>query len=128
MSDASDDTLRWVGEAARAADDKKAEATVVIDVGDVLAVTDYFVIANGTNPRQVNAIVEGIETQLKEAGGPAPVRIEGAEEREWVLMDYGPFVVHVFDAAQRDFYQLEKLWGDRPLVDWAELEPAAAGD
>ena len=128
MTDIDDDTLRWVGEAARAADDKKAEATVVIDVGDVLAVTDYFVITNGTNPRQVNAIVEGIEEQVKAAGGPGPVRVEGAEDREWVLMDYGPFVVHVFDAEQRDFYQLEKLWGDRPTVDWAAAEPAAAAD
>ena len=76
----------------------------------------------------MNAIVEGIESHLKESGGPTPVRIEGAEEREWVLMDYGPFVVHVFDARQRAFYQLEKLWGDRPVVDWAPSRQAAAVD
>ncbi len=110
--------LQWVLEAARAADDKKAVDTVVLDVGDILAVTDHFVITNGTNPRQVRAIVEGIEHDLKRAGGPAPVRIEGIESRQWVLLDYGGFVVHVFDPAMREFYSLERLWGDCPRVDW----------
>ena len=117
MNEAHDD-LRWVLEAARAADDKKAVDTVVIDVGDVLAVTDHFVITNGTNPRQVRAIVEGVERDVKEAGGPAPIRIEGADSRQWVLLDYGSFVVHVFDSEMREFYSLERLWADRPRVDW----------
>ena len=106
------------GPAARAADDKKALDTIVIDVGDVLAVTDHFVITNGTNPRQVRAVVEGIERDLKEAGGPSPLRIKGAESRQWVLLDYGSFVVHVFDSEMREFYSLERLWADRPRVDW----------
>ena len=110
--------LRWVVEAAQAADDMKGVDTVVIDVGDVLAVTDFFVITNGTNPRHVRAIVEAVEKELKEAGGPAPVRVEGAEARQWVLLDYGSFVVHVFDSQMRDFYSLERLWADRPRVDW----------
>lgn len=117
----------WARAAAIAADDKKAADTLVIDVGDVFAVSDYFVITSGTNPRQVAAIVDGIEEDLKLAGGPSPVRIEGAEEREWVLMDYGAFVVHVFHQDQRDFYQLERLWGDRPRLDWAPAEDREIG-
>ena len=119
---ADDDIGRWAREAARAADDKKATDPVVIDVGEVFAVSDFFVIASASNPRQVNAVVDGIEERLAELGGPKPVRIEGKEEREWVLMDYGGFVVHVFLQDQRDFYQLEKLWGDRPRVEWVDGE------
>ena len=114
-----DRIAHWAREAAAAADDKKALDPVIIDVGEVFAVSDYFVIASGTSPRQVNAIVDGIEERLTAAGGPKPLRIEGKEEREWVLMDYGAFVVHVFHQDQRDFYQLEKLWGDRPRLDWS---------
>ena len=112
------DPRRWALAAARAADDKKALDTIVIDVGDVIAVTDFFVITHGTNSRQVRAMVEGIEQDLKAAGGPSPLRTEGGESRRWVLVDYGSFVVHVFDADTRDFYQLERLWADRPMVDW----------
>lgn len=115
---ADHDPLRWVRLAAFVADDKKATDTLIIDVGDVLAVTDHFVITSAANPRQVRAVVDAVELELKRAGGPAPLRIEGKEEREWVLMDYGEFVVHVFGADQRDFYQLERLWGDRPRLDW----------
>ena len=121
------DIEAWARAAALAADDKKAEDTIVIDVGDVFAVSDFFVITSGTNPRQVAAIVEGVEDDLKRAGGPSPVRIEGAEEREWVLMDYGAFVVHVFHQEQRDFYQLERLWSDRPRLDWAPAEDREIG-
>ena len=121
------DIEAWARAAALAADDKKAEDTIVIDVGDVFAVSDFFVITSGTNPRQVAAIVEGVEEDLKLAGGPSPVRVEGAEEREWVLMDYGAFVVHVFHQEQRDFYQLERLWSDRPRLDWAPAEDREIG-
>ena len=118
------DARRWVLVAAAAADDRKGADTVVIDVGDVLAVTDYFVITHGNNPRQVRAITEGVEEALHAAGGPSPLRVEGADDRQWVLLDYGEFVVHVFDAERRAFYRLERLWGDCPVVDW---RPAAAG-
>lgn len=123
----TDEIARWAREAAIAADDKLATDPVIIDVGDVFSVTDFFVIASGSNPRQVNAIVEEIEERLTRIGGPKPVRVEGKEEREWVLMDYGAFVVHVFLQSQRDFYQLEKLWGDRPRVDWEPERRTEAG-
>jgi len=118
-----DDLLRFVRLAAAAADDKKAADPLIIDVGDVFSVSDYFVIASGSSPRQVHAITDAVEEEIKKAGGPGPLRVEGAESREWVLLDYGPFVVHVFRQDQRDFYQLERLWGDRPRVAWNPLRP-----
>lgn len=108
----------WPIAAARAADDKQATRPVVLAVGDVLAVTDHFVIASAPNNRLVKAIVEEIEAQLKDMGGPDPVRSEGLDDLEWVLVDYGPFVVHVFTEKTRDYYDLERLWRDVPEVEW----------
>ena len=126
MSESVEEIQKWARLAAIAADDMKADDTIIIDVGEVFAVSDFFVITSGSNPRQVHAIVDGIEDRLTAAGGPKPVRVEGKEEREWILMDYGAFVVHVFHRDQRDFYQLEKLWGDRPRLVWlAEHTPEA---
>jgi ribosome-associated protein len=93
---------------------------VVVDVGDVMAVTDMFVITSGSSQRQVKAIVDEVEKRIAEAGGPRPLRVEGLQTLEWALLDYGPFVVHVFATEQRSFYQLDRLWGDRPRVDWKE--------
>ena len=104
--------------AARAADDKLGLDTVVIDVGDVLAITDHFVITSGSNPRQVRAIAESIEEEIGLAGGPKPIRVEGLEQLEWVLLDYGPFVVHVFHSETRSYFDLERLWSDCEQVDW----------
>ncbi len=109
---------RWAVAAAEAADERKGVDTVVIDVGDVLVVTDLFVITHGNSARQVRSIAEGVEELVKEAGGPSPLRTEGTDDRQWILLDYGPFVVHVFDAERRALYQLERLWGDCPLLDW----------
>ena len=118
---------RWAIAAAAAANERKGADTVVIDVGDVLAVTDLFVITNGNNARQVRAIAEGVAESLKAAGGPSPLRIEGADDRQWVLLDFGSFVVHVFDAERRDLYQLERLWGDCALLDWRAAAVGAHG-
>ncbi|MDE0066969.1 MAG: ribosome silencing factor [Acidimicrobiaceae bacterium] len=124
MSEGAEDHLKWVRRAAVAADDKKAIDTLIIDVGDVLTVTDHFVITSAANSRQVNAVCDAVEEEIRVAGGPSPVRVEGLQEREWVLMDYGAFVVHVFRSDQREFYQLERLWGDRPRVDWTAPIPS----
>ena len=75
-------------------------------------------ISDGANPRQVRTIVEEVEKKVKETGGPAPLRIEGLDDARWVLMDYGDFVVHVFLHEVREFYDLERLWGDAPVWDW----------
>jgi ribosome-associated protein len=112
------DVLGWVVAAARAADEKLGADTVVLDVGSVLAVTGWFVITSGANPRQVKAIADFVEEQVVAAGGPKPRSIEGLGGREWVLLDYGDFVVHVFDKVQRAHYDLERLWKDVPVVDW----------
>ena len=87
---------------------------VVLEVGEVLALCGWFVIASAANERQVKAICDEVELQIHEAGGPKPRRIEGLQDRLWVLMDYGDVVVHVFQQDQREFYDLERLWSDVP--------------
>jgi ribosome-associated protein len=115
----------WVRAAARAAATKTDDDTVVLDVGEVLGLTSWFVITSGRNPRQVKAIVEEVEQQVVDAGGPKPLRVEGLDAREWVLMDYGDFVVHVFLDESRRFYDLERLWSDVPRLDWRSPEAEA---
>ena len=116
----------WCAMAAQAASDKKASAVVILDVGEVLAITDSFVIASASNDRQVRTIVDEIEAKVKESGGPSPLRVEGKREAQWVLMDYGDFVVHVFLEEVRAYYDLERLWSDAPRVPW-EHQAVAAG-
>jgi ribosome-associated protein len=106
--------------AARAADERLGQDTVVLAMGDLLAVTDAFVIVTGRNSRQVRTIVEAVEAGVKEGAGRAPDRIEGLRELQWVLMDYGDFVVHVFLEETRAYYDLERLWSDAPRIDWAQ--------
>ena len=103
-------------EAARAAADKKATNPVILFVGDVLAICDYFVIASAPNDRQVRAICEEIEERVFLAGGGKPRCIEGLNDGRWVLVDYGDWIVHVFLEEAREFYDLERLWGDVPRV------------
>lgn len=102
--------------AVDAADDKLGRDSDAFYVGGVLGITDWFVITAGGNSRQVRAIVTEIEEQLTKAGGPKPVRIEGKDDLTWVLMDYGAFVVHVFSAEAREYYDLERLWSDVPRL------------
>jgi ribosome-associated protein len=111
--------------AARAADEKLGRDTVVIDVGEVLAITDFFVITSAANERQVRAVVDDIERRVAETFGPEakPKRIEGLDALRWVLMDYGSFVVHVFEEETRQFYDLERLWRDMARLDWQAVEP-----
>jgi ribosome-associated protein len=108
----------WAVTAARAADDKKGTDVLVLRVGDLLEITDAFVIVSATNDRQVRSIAEEVERQVKESGGPSPLRIEGLSEARWILMDYGDFVVHVFLDETREFYNLERLWSDAPRIEW----------
>ena len=86
----------WAKRAARAAADKKADDPVVLDVGAVLAITDYFVIVSGANTRQVRTIADAVEEELGRMGGPKPRQVEGLDQLTWVLIDYGDLVVHVF--------------------------------
>lgn len=104
--------------AARAAADLKASDIVILDVGEVLSITGYFVIASASNPRQVRAVVEEIEAQVKGELLRSPVRIEGIREQQWSLIDYGDVVVHVFLDSVREFYEIERLYMDAPRVAW----------
>src|SRR3954471_8093900 len=114
-----DQVRQWSVIAARAADDKKGEATVILEVGTVLAIADAFLITSGANPRQVRTIVEEIEKKVKEGGGPAPLASQGIDDTGLVLMVYGDFVGHVFLHEVREFYDLDRLWGDAAVWDWA---------
>ena len=107
-------------EAARAASDKKATNPVILDVSNVLGLCDYFVIASAPNDRLVRAIAEEIEERVKQAGGAGPRSIEGLDDARWVLMDCGDLIVHVFLDEAREFYDLERLWGDVPRVPFDE--------
>lgn len=101
--------------AARAADEKLASDVVVLDVSEQLVITDCFVIASAPNERQVNAIVDNVEEKLREAGHK-PVRREGTREGRWALLDYVDVVVHIQHNDERNFYALERLWKDCPVV------------
>ena len=99
--------------------------TVVLEVGVVLAITDYFVITSGANARQVRTIAEEVEAQVVGAGGGKPLRIEGLDDARWVLLDYGDFVVHVFLEDVRRYYDIERLWSDAPRVEWEDKARSA---
>ena len=105
--------------AARAADAKSGEETVILAMGDLLGVTDAFVVTSGRNTRQVRTIVDEVERQVKVASGRSPHRVEGLSDATWVLLDYGDFLVHVFGDEARGYYDLEHLWSDAPRVGWA---------
>jgi len=103
--------------AIRCALDKKAENLLVLDLREIASFTEFFVIASGTNQRQVQAISDEINEQLKKQLGARTVRVEGYNSGQWVLLDYGDFVVHIFDTESREFYDLERLWRDARRVD-----------
>jgi ribosome-associated protein len=105
--------------AAQAGDGKGAREVVILEVGEVLVVADEFVVMSAPNDRQVKAIVEEVEKKVAEAGLGDPLRVEGRDERRWVLLDYGDVVVHVFLQEVRDYYELERLWGYVSHVDWS---------
>jgi ribosome-associated protein len=112
--------------AARAADSKKATDPMVLDVGELLNITDAFVICSATNDRLVRTIAEEVEEQVKLAGGGPPLRIEGLSDASWVLMDFGVVVVHIFLEETREYYDLERLWSYATRVDWRDHEDGAS--
>jgi ribosome-associated protein len=112
-----EDSRQWALKAACAAADKKACDIIVQEVREVLLITDYFVIVTGANARQVDAITDAVEEALRKEFGIKPIGREGLEEQTWVLLDYGDVVVHIFQPELREFYRLESLWSDAPLVD-----------
>ncbi len=112
---ATDRALELTRAAAAAADDKLAQDLVAFDVSDQLAITDVFLLASGSSPRQVSAIQDAIEEALLELGAK-PVRREGEREGQWVLLDFADIVVHVQHSEMRAYYALERLWSDCPTI------------
>ena len=105
--------------AARAADAKLGESTVILAMTDLLGITDAFVITSGRNSRQVRTMVDEVERQVAQASDRRPLRVEGLDDAHWVLMDYGDFLVHLFLDEWRQFYDLEHLWADAPRIPWS---------
>lgn len=94
-----------------ALEDRKGEDIVALEVGDITVIADYFLIANGTNTSQVQALVDSVEEALHKEGF-TPNRVEGIGNTSWILMDYGDIIVHIFSKEDREFYNLERIWKD----------------
>ena len=106
--------------ACRALDEKKGKDIKVIDIHEVSVIADYFVIASGANQNQVQAMVDNVDEVLGRAGYEAK-QIEGSKNSNWILMDYGDMIVHVFDEENRLFYDLERIWRDGKALDAKEF-------
>jgi ribosome-associated protein len=116
------DARERAGIAARAAADKLGTDIAVLDVGEIISITEAFVIVSANNTRQVRTIVEEVELAIKILGDDdeGPRSVEGLQDASWVLMDYGDIIVHVFLAETRSYYDLERLWADAPRLDWED--------
>lgn len=101
--------------AARTASDKKAQDIIALDLRDIASFTDYFLICTGNNTRHVQSIADSVEEDLRNSGR-RPLHTEGYSAAEWILLDYGDFIVHVFNPTSRKFYDLERLWRDAKRV------------
>jgi ribosome-associated protein len=111
--------------AARAANDKQATDIVILDVHDIIVITDFFVICTAGTQRQVRTVIDAVESSLKGIG-VKPLRREGEPEAGWWLLDYVDVVVHVFGEEERDYYDLERLWKDAARVAWDDGPQAAS--
>lgn len=105
-------------------DDKKAEHITLLDVSDLIQITEVFVIATGNSRRQVLTLADELSLQMK-AADHGPLRTEGREDALWLLIDFGDVVVHLFQMEPRQHYDLERLWGNAPRLEW---EPATVGE
>ncbi len=122
------ETIELAVLAARVADDKKAHDIVVLDVGPVVSITGCFVVVSASNVRLVSMVAEEIEAAVKDQLDRAPARVEGLREKQWVLLDYGDVVVHVFLDEVREFYDIERLYRDVSRVSWQDPAAAAGAD
>lgn len=107
--------------AAKALDEKKGKEISAIEITDLTTIADYFVIASGTSNTQINALSGAVEKALKEQANEDPLRREGYRDGTWVLLDYGCIVVHIFSQEAREFYSLERLWGDGKPMDLGDV-------
>ena len=116
MTDEVDESRALALETARIADALKGSNIKILQVGEVLGVTEYFVVVSAPNRRLVRTLVDEIEVQCRDSIGRGPTRTEGVREQQWVLLDYGDVVVHVFLEEIREFYDIERLYKDVPVV------------
>jgi len=117
--DPDDADARTVAEiAARAADEKQGRNIVVLDVANILGIAELFVVLDAPNRRLVRTLVDDMVQQVRAQTGRSPRRTEGEREQQWVLLDYGDVVIHVFLDEIRRFYEIERLYRDAPVVDW----------
>ena len=107
--------------AAKALDEKKGKEISAIEITDLTAIADYFVFSSGSSNTQINALSGAVEKALKEQAGEEPLRREGYRDGTWVLLDYGCIVIHIFSQEAREFYSLERLWGDGKKVDLSDV-------
>jgi ribosome-associated protein len=126
VSDAAPSSHAVAIAAARAAADKQASDIVILDVRELIVITDHFVIASAGTKRQIRSVIESVEEALR-AMGEKPIRREGEPEGGWWLLDYIDVVVHVFGSEEREYYDLERLWRDAPRVVWEPSEAASSG-
>jgi ribosome-associated protein len=120
-------TARRAVAAAQAAADKKGADIVLLGVGEIISIIDWFVLISASNTRQVRTIVDEVERALVELDGAVPSGSEGRDDATWVLLDYGDVVVHVFLDQTRAYYDLDRLWADATRLEWDETTPVAAG-
>ena len=121
---ATPDAIAAARTAAAAIDEKNGEDIVLFDLSNLLVVTDVFVVASGTSNRHVKSLVDDAEEALRGLDR-TPLRREGVTHGEWVLLDYGDVVIHVFDRRTRAYYELERLWADAPRIDF-DRSPSTA--
>jgi ribosome-associated protein len=105
-----------VMQAAKAADDKQAADILILELAQLLVITDYFLICSGATDRQTRTIAEEVRKQVKEMSGRKPIRAAGEELGDWILLDYGDVVIHIFTQEMREYYQLERLWRGAPKI------------
>lgn len=106
--------------AVNALNDKKAEDVKIIDISEVSTLADYFVIANGTNINQVKALADNIDKDLDKKGYPVK-HVEGYQSGNWILLDYGDIIIHIFDTENRLFYNLEKMWSNGKFIESSSI-------
>ena len=114
--------------AARALSDKKGREIQVLEIGDLTTLADYFVIATGSSNTQINALVDNVEKVLREEAEEEPLHREGYRGGTWVLLDYGDFIIHIMHQDAREYYRLERLWRDCPVVELPLEHPETTGD
>ena len=120
ISETQDEILLKACEAARIADDLRAQDVVVLDLRDVTSVCDYFVIATGGSTRLMRAVVEEVNKSFKHDRWPFR-QVEGSQNDQWILADFGDIILHLFQPEARELYDLEGLWADAPRIDWHEV-------